>query len=171
MKTKPFRLYNVFFPFPLVFLYYAAFEWGWLLPINYVFDTLITYLCFRYCGTENTMERTFSVSWKICLLGFAADIIGGMILVSAAFPPAWFSSAFPHFYMNISMMYRGNNFKTVWGYLFILLAVILTGILIYVFDRRLLIKHTDEKTAHRTALALAVLTAPYLFFILPVRQV
>ncbi len=169
MKKRPFILHNVIFPFPLMPVYYAGAYWGWLIPANYAVDTLIAFLCLRKLNVPDYKHKALKISWVICLMGFLADIIGGMILVLLAFPPGWFQAVFPRFYMQVSLMFRGNNYRTGWGYLVILAVIVLTGFIIYKGDKKILKGITDEKTAVLTAAALAVFTAPYLFFILPVQ--
>ena len=59
-----------------------------------------------------------------------------------------------------------NPFTNVFSVLILLAAILLSGLCIYCLDRRILEKHgLSAQQAKTTALALAVITAPYLYLL------
>ncbi len=152
-ETKITRYYNILFPIwmlmwhPLLFIV--------LVPVNYLMDTFILY----FSLLDETMRKAFrrKHSWKICLMGFLADFIGAAFLFA------------------IIMLMEGNNelvnaicfdpFHDFLAFLIIVVAVMISAVIIYFGDLWILKKAClDEKQAKRSALFMAILTAPYLFF-------
>ena len=157
----PVRLYNVIFPIWLLFL--VPVTWLVALPGNLIIDCAVVLLALF--AMKHTQKRAVlrHVWWRIWLFGFAADFVGALLLIPSMFllgylPEPWDSWLEPVMY---------NPFKSWLAFLVTLIAVVLSGLCIYLFDRRALrsCSALDDHQRHIVALTLAVITAPWLFFI------
>lgn len=155
------RLYNVIFPFWLLFLF--PFTWLIALPGNLAIDcavVLLTLLALKHNDKKSVLKQVW---WKIWLLGFAADFVGVAMLIPSMFvlgslPEPWDTWLEPVMY---------NPFKSWLAFVVTLIAVVLSGVCIYFFDRLALRKCSalDDRQRHILALVLAIVTAPWTFFI------
>ena len=153
------RYYNVLFPiwmlvwYPLLFIV--------LIPANYLVDTFVLSFSLKEESIRKPFRRKHS--WKICLMGFLADFIGSAFLFA------------------IIMLTDGNYelvnaicydpFHNPLAFLIILVAVAISAVVIYFGDLWILKKAgLDEAQARRSALFLAILTAPY-FFLFPTKLI
>lgn len=147
------KLYNVLFPIWMLMWYPLLFVI--LIPANYLMDTFVL----SFSLMDESLRKPFrrKHSWKICLMGFLADFIGSAFLFA------------------IIMLTDGNNelvnaicfdpFHNLLAFLIILVAVAISAVLLYFGDLWILKKAgLDERQAKRSALFMAILTAPYLFF-------
>ena len=103
------------------------------------------------------------VWWKVWLLGFGADFVGVALLLPALFmagylPEPWDGWVEPVMY---------NCWKSPLAFLWTTAAVALAGVCIYFFDKWALGKcsHLTGRERHIVALTLAIVTAPWTFFI------
>ncbi len=152
-KTKVTKLYNVLFPIWMLMWYPLLFVI--LIPANYLMDTFVL----SFSLMDESLRKPFrrKHTWKICLMGFLADFVGSAFLFA------------------IIMLTEGNNelvnaicfdpFHNLLAFLIILAAVAISAVLLYFGDLWILKKAgLDERQAKRSALFMAILTAPYLFF-------
>jgi len=160
--NKQVRLYNILLP---VWLILCIPSWLWLLliPGNLAVDCLVCTLtlCALKCAQKKSVLKT--VWWKLWLLGFAADAVGIAWLMLG-----WaLTIPFGEVWENSVGHILHNPFVHPAAFLWALAAVALAGVCIYFWDRRVLRKcgELDTRQQHITALAMAVLTAPWLFFI------
>lgn len=158
---KQTRLYNVILPIWLLFLFPQV--WLIVLPGNLLIDCLV--VLFTLMALKHTQKKAVlkQVWWKIWLLGFAADFVGVAVLMPAMFmagslPEPWDSWVTPVMY---------NCWKSPLAFLWTAAAVALAGTCIYFFDKRAMGKCDllTDRERHLTALSLAVITAPWTFFI------
>lgn len=155
------RLYNVIFPIWLLFLFPVA--WLIALPGNLLIDcavVLLTLLALKHTQKRAVLKQVW---WKVWLLGFAADFVGVLILLPSMFllgflPEPWDTWLEPVMY---------NPFKSWLAFALTLIAVALSGVCIYFFDRWAMRRCSalDDRQRHVVALALAITTAPWTFFI------
>jgi hypothetical protein len=157
-KPKGIILYNVIFP-----LWIAIYFWPLILiPLigNLVIDGAVIILALQI----NRVRLRRNALWKWILsawgLGFLADVIGTLLLISASLAnDSWFQ--FASFY-NIGYGIGKDPLSA----LVLLLVTAFCGWLIYRFNRWLGRKAgVEEAVAHRVALAMGVITAPWLFLI------
>ena len=149
------RIYNVLFPLWLLVWIPSPF-WLILIPANYLIDRLVLGLSLP----KDEMRERFlpGVTWKVCLAGFAADIAGSLILLGILSIQKLPSS--------VTYALQFNAFGDPLALVMTLGAVAVSGVLIFLFDRRILAKAgLSSSPAGRTAMRLAVITAPYLFLI------
>ena len=152
MKKNGIRLYNVMFPVWLL-IWFPSWLWLLLIPGNYLIDRLV--LRWSLSGSEERDRFCRRHCWKICLAGFFADFVGSLLLFAlyCLSPTGRFGNALAF-----------NAFASLPAFLATVLAILLSGVLIYLLDGWILTKVGLEKErAKNAALRLALITAPYLF--------
>ena len=147
------RLYNVLFP---AWMFYLFPSWLWLviLPANFAVDSLVLCLAMRRLGIAGRREIWGKSIIRIWAFGFLSDFLGalltlGLMLLIDAFHLSWDIYLFP-----------GTTLLAIPG-------VVLSGVLIYLLDRRYAFAKclSDERQIHELSLALAFFTAPYAMLI------
>ena len=167
---KEIRLYNVFFPVWLLLLFYPLY-WIAVLPVNFGVDLLVIVLTLRALHTEDIKTKAKKSIWKVWGFGFAADILGGILMFSTQFIGMFLEKHFPAadtwWYDNMVNSTMFNAFENIFAFLWVLLCVAFSGLLIYLFNNKIALKKaiTDPAERKKLALALAIFTAPYTFFI------
>ncbi len=155
------RLYNVIFPVWLLFL--VPVVWLIVIPANLLIDCAVVLV--TLCALKHGQKRAVlkQVWWKIWLLGFAADFVGVALLLPAMF----LSSVLPDPVWDLVEPVMYNCFLSPAAFVWTGLAVALSGVCIYVFDRLVLRSCSllSPRHQHILALSLAVITAPWTFFI------
>ena len=158
---KQTRLYNVIFPVWMLFLLPPV--WLIALPGNLLIDcgvVLLTLVTLKHTQKKAVLKQVW---WKIWVLGFAADFVGVAVLLPAMFLTSAVSKDFRPFIEPV--MY--NCWKSPLAFLWTAAAVAVSGVCIYFFDRRAMrsCQHLTDRERHLTALSLATITAPWMFFI------
>ena len=159
MKKNEIRLYNILLPLWLLMFMPPALLVT--IPVNFAVDSAVLFLASHFvCRKMGKMLWKKSIL-KVFLLGFLADLIPAAILFALLFllegtpAEAFYSAAVT------------NPLSGVGSALIIFCAVLTASALIYVFDRFIAFKNTglEKSQVHRLALFMAVLTAPWSFFI------
>lgn len=158
MKTREMRLYNMILPVWLLWIFPQV--WLVILPGNLLVDVLVVFFVLLALKRKDKGQLLKRLWWRVWLRGFAADAIGVAWLLLAlilydAFKMTWLGP----------VMY--DPFAHPAAFLWTLAAVAISGVCIYFFDRKVL-HETDGLTSretHRIALSLAIVTAPWTFFI------
>lgn len=158
---KQTRLYNVIFPIWMLFLFPQV--WLIALPGNLLIDCLV--VLFTLMALKHTQKKAVlkQIWWKIWLFGFAADFVGLALLILAL---PLMSIAPSHIEALIApVMY--NCWKSPVAFVWTAAAVALAGFFIYHFDEHVMssCEQLTDRERHLIALALAVITAPWMFFI------
>ena len=157
---KSVRLYNVILPIWLLVLFPQM--WLIVLPGNLIMDCAVLLAVLTVMKREDKEAVTKKLWWRFWLLGFGADAIGvawmvlGLVLVLAR--PAW----------EDTLGYiTHNSFAHPVAFLWTLAGVALAGVCIYFFDKKAMTAcpQLDAHQRHKIALAMAIITAPWLFFI------
>lgn len=159
---KQTRLYNVILPIWMI----AALPsplWLAVLPGNLLVDCAVlffTLLALKHTRKGAVVKRLW---WKLWLLGFAADAIGVVWMLLGLLGYIPFGTAWEDTVSHAAH----NPFHNPWAFLWTLAGVALSGVCIYFFDRRAMKSCglLTDRERHITALVMAVVTAPYLFFI------
>jgi len=158
---KQTRLYNVILPIWILFLFPQV--WLIALPGNLLIDCLV--VLFTLMALKHTQKRAVlkQVWWKIWLLGFGADFVGVAVLLPAMSLTSAASRDFRPFIEPV--MY--NCWKSPLAFLWTAAAVALAGVCIYFFDKWAMrsCQQLNDRERHLTALSLAIITAPWMFFI------
>ena len=162
MKNKTIRFYNIILPVWLL-IWWPSWLWLLLIPVNYLIDLLVSVLSMKQTGVEDYRKKALKHSWKICLAGFLADFVGAAFLLAIFYLtdivlPNEIGEA-----ISYGLAWKPNLLSI----LIILIAIAISGTVIYLLDKRILRKDTDlnPEQIHRIALNLAIFTAPYLFLI------
>lgn len=158
---KQTRLYNVIFPIWMLFLFPQV--WLIALPGNLLIDcgvVLLTLMALKHTNKRAVLKQVW---WKIWLLGFGADFAG----IAALMPAMFLVSSAPKDVRPLIEPVMYNCWKSPVAFLWTAGAVALAGVCIYFFDKRALrsCEHLSPRERHLTALSLAVITAPWMFFI------
>ena len=158
------RLYNVIFPVWMMFLVPQV--WLIALPGNLVIDVVVLAVTLKVLGHGSKLAVVKELWWKFWLFGFLADFVGVAALLPCPFLMILLEPAAPWLYDALSPVMH-NPFLSLPALAWVGEAVALAGYCIYRFDRRamkdcVLLSETEK---HRIALTMAVVTAPWLFFI------
>lgn len=160
------KLYNVLFP--LWFLLLVPISWLIVIPANFVIDLLALLLAMKLLRMPDIGKNLKSAVLKSWLAGFAADLVGGgamfLSVLAGEFLPGPVRSWVYH---NITEAVMVNPFSSVGGFLWTAVCVALAGGIIYLLNLKFCLKKTTLSLAQKRklALAMALVTAPYLFFV------
>ena len=140
---KEVRLYNVLLPVWLLWIFPQV--WLVILPGNLLIDCLVLTGALFVLKHRNKWAVVRKLWWKFWLLGFLADFVGVLWMVVA---------------LSIVSNAEANSWWTLAG-------VTLAGYCIYRFDKWAMKSCVllSEGERHKIALAMAMITAPWLFFI------
>lgn len=168
-KYKKVTLYNLIFPIWLL-VWIPSWFWLILLPANYCIDRLVFTVSSKKQKGELSNHFFRKHTWKLWLFGFLSDFIGSVLLVLPLLLPVpekvaknYNQSGFGKFMNGLQF----NAFSNVGALLYTLFAVAVSGLMIYLFDRRVIFKtgeFTKEQT-NRIAFIMAIITAPYLYLL------
>ena len=157
---KEVKLRNVFFPIWLFFAFPPVILIS--LPINFIVDSIVLLLGSKVLKIKNLKEIYKKTIFKIFMFGFLADIIGALMLLATQFIPGEF------WYQNVLAPLMFNPFHTVFSFIYCVISIIITGIFIYLFNKKITFKNIDldEKNKKKLCIIIAVFTAPF-FFLIP----
>ena len=189
-QKQSITLYNILFPVWLL-VWIPSPLWLLLIPLNFVIDYVVLYKSLpddaeREKNVSNGRQGSKSLSddvernkifsggvsrkafcntyaWKICAAGFAADFIGSLFLFAA------FMITSSHKLDSLRQISHGlglNPFESFAAFLIVACSILLAAYCIYRFDLHILKRAgLSEEQGRKSALWLAVATAPYLFLL------
>ena len=163
---KEIKLYNAFFPVWLIMLSPKILLI--VLPANFAIDFFVIFLSSKYLKLSDSSKIAKENVIKTWIFGFIADIVGAIILLHS--PIIVNAFGYSSWWMkNIANAIFGNPFSSIYSFIFACACVIISGFLIYVLNYHCNFKYNDltEKQKKAICLALAVFTAPVLFFLPP----
>ena len=158
-RTKEVKLYNVLFPIWFLMLY--PITWLLVIPGNFIIDSLVLLLGMYLLKIDEKKDFYKNNILKVFLFGFLADLIGSLfLLLTYAFGEnEWW-------YEYILAPVSENPYDNVYALLYTCMAVVISGVLIYVFNRFISFRKVKEISKRRIlSLILAIMTTPYLFLI------
>ena len=137
------KLYNVLFPFWMLLLFPQV--WLFVLPGNFIIDSLVLLISIFLLKIENKKGFYKENILKIFGFGMLSDIIGSayMLIMMICF--------------EIGRM--GDEFYLT------LPALVISAVCIFLFNYYITLKNYDKKVRFRISLIFAVVTAPYTFLI------
>ena len=147
---KTVKLYNMILPIWLIFLY-PTFLWLFILPLNFLIDSLVVLIVKRVRKIESCRRVWQSSILKVWIFGFLSDFVGaGVVLL-----------------MELGLCEVINTYKFPGLTLISLPGVLVAGVLIYLFNRYISFRRCDLDLPDVKAMALwlAVATAPYTMLI------
>ncbi len=157
------RLYNMILPVWILWLFPQLLVF--VAPANLLVDCLVlalTLAALKHQGKRAVVKELWCKFW---LRGFGADFLGVLFLLAGAFTADALSDIPWTAGMHEAIMY--NPFLHPLAFLWVLLGVALAGVCIYFFDLRAM-KDCDlltQREKHVVALTMAIVTAPWLFFL------
>lgn len=158
---KQTKLYNVILPIWLLLLFPQM--WLIVVPGNLIVDCavlLITLAVLKHQKKRTVLKQLW---WKFWLLGFAADAIGVAWMMLG-----WtFSFPFGDGWEDTVGHIAHNAFAHPAAFLWTLAGTAIAGACIYFFDKKAMSKCDllTGRERHVIALAMAIVTAPWLFFV------
>lgn len=165
-KSKYINLYNVIFPIWLLWI--LPITWIVVLPANFIIDSAVIIITLMFFKIKNIKTITKKAVIKTWLFGFLADIIGTLIMFSSNLIEFDYDTSIGKWwYDNISSAVSYNPFKSIYSILWVILCIIITSTLIYIFNYKICFNNTELNIIQRkkVAFSLAIFTAPYLFII------
>ena len=161
MKQRETRLYNVLLPIWL--LWVVPKVWIVILPGNLIIDCAVLLLALAALKHQDKWAVVKQLWWKFWILGFVADAVGMAWLflgwaLSVPLGKVWEDTV-------VHIIH--NAFDNLWAFLWMLAGVALSGLCIYLLDRLAMRRCTllTEREKQRIALTMAIVTAPWTFFI------
>ena len=150
-KNRSIRLYNVMFP--IWFFYFFPVAWVLILPVNFAVDSLVILLsarCQKLVGLGGIWKKHILPVWGF---GFLADLLGAAVTFGIYLLTVESTSMNVHFF-------PGATLISIPG-------VVLAGVLIYFFNKKVTFRRSelDPIAIHRLCLHLAIFTAPYTMLI------
>ena len=161
MEKKPVRLYNILLPIWLLWIFPQV--WLVILPGNLLIDCAVLLLALAALRIPAKRPVLRRVWWRLWLNGFLADGAGVAWMVlgmfSAASGEGWWAE-------NLTPI-TGSPFRSPLALAWTLIGVAVAGVCIWFLDRRALRRcpELDGRQRHIATLALAVVTAPWLFLV------
>lgn len=154
------KLYNVLFPIWLLWLFPQVL--AVVIPGNLAIDCLVLLLTLLALKHTEKGAVVKAVWWKFWLLGFAADLVG-----TAWMMLGWYLMELPALDGVVSYIDMVRPFTNPIAFFWTLAGVTIAGVCIYFFDKRAMKKcgALDGRQRHIIALTMAVVTAPWLFFL------
>lgn len=155
-SKKGVRVYNVLFPIWMLFLFFPQ-VWLVVLPGNFLIDSLVLVLAMKFLQVAGKKEVWKKSIVRVWCYGFLADLIGAAALV-----------AFLYADVHLGLDLFDYSFQNSLGQmLYSLPAVALSGVIIYLLNKKFAFGKTalSMEQRHKLALALAIFTAPYTFMI------
>lgn len=154
---KNIKLFNVIFP--IWFLLLFPMTWLVILPANYIIDSialLISLSLFKVANKKKIYKKTI---FKIWIFGFIADMISSAVLYTSQF--------LPNKFYDITSAVSYNPFENIFGVIYVILAVIISGYCIYIFNMKYIFRKIEIGISKKIAISvvIAILTAPYAFLI------
>lgn len=157
--TKDIKFYEIVFPVWLLFIFPLC--WFAVIPIYFALCSLIVVLAMLCFRIEDKKKFFKSNIFKIFLIGFLANLFGGLLLFITQFFEK--NEVIDEF---LSVPLSTNPYDNIWSLLYTVVAVLISGGLIYLFNRVITFRKEKNKKLKRAfSLVLAIFTAPYLFLI------
>jgi len=140
----------------------------WLIPplffivaiLNFIIDSIVVLITEKILKLEDMFSKYKKVIFKVWIFGFLADFIGALFLfiTSALFDD-----------LNIPIKYNidYNPFGNIYALIITVIGILIAGILIFIFNKKICFKKIDitEKQRFILSLVMAIVTAPYLFLL------
>ena len=163
-ETKEIKLYNVIFPVWFLLIFPPI--WLIIIPLNLIIDSIIVYICMKKNNVNDIKEKLKKIIFKVVCFGFLADIIGGIFMYASVFLEIFVEDS-KWLVDNLINPVMFNPFSSVFGLIYTILAMMISSILIYIFNYKYTFNkiELDDKIKKRISLVLAIVTTPILFLL------
>ena len=164
---KQVRLYNVIFPIWVLMFWPNPPVILITLFGNLAIDALVLYLALRALKVPDRGGVMKKAWWRVWRNGFLADIIGAAWLALGLFGAMALDAKGASWVYNFGIAMTLNPFRHPLALVWTAVGAAIAGVCIYFFDKRALKKceDLDDHQRHTAALVMAIVTAPWLFFI------
>ncbi|MCI8335824.1 MAG: hypothetical protein HFI72_01450 [Peptococcaceae bacterium] len=153
------RCYNVIFPVWFLLLFPIA--WLYAMPANFIIDSIVLLLALHMLKVEEKGKIYKKTILGVWAFGFIADIVGAAsLLLSQLELGEWWQN-------QVTMPVILNPWTSIPGFAMVFLSLVLAGGLIYFLNYKFLFSKLPQvgAKAKRLCLALAIITAPYLYLV------
>ena len=165
---KEIKLYNLLFPMWLL----------WAMPPfiiacgvgNLLIDAAVLLITEKCLKVKQSFKKNASSIFKAWGLGFVADFVGaGFLFAISSILYALGTSFEGLAYLNdnVRLSVDYDPFANVFALLLTILAIAISGVCIYFFNKKISLKKIDmtERQKRIVSLIMALVTSPYLFLI------
>lgn len=157
------KVYNLLLPIWLI-IFLPSWLWLLLIPANYLIDRVVLRWSLGDMPEKGLFCRKHN--WKICLAGFASDFAGAMMLFALNQILLGVSDEAGSFIDKAADGMMFDPFSNVLSLIIVIAAIVVSAVCIYKLDQSILIKiGLDVKQAKKSAIRLALITAPYVYLI------
>ena len=162
-KESRVTLYNILLPI-WILVFWPSWLWLILIPANYLIDRIVLRWSLGDMPEKGGFCRRHT--WKVCIAGFVADGVGALLLFAVfMFSAVVEETKVGEIFQDIAYGVGFNPFSDILAFLVVVAAVLVAMLLIYLLDRWILKRAgLDMEQVKKSAIRLAVITAPYLFF-------
>lgn len=151
------KLYNILLPLWLL-IFLPSYLWLVLIPLNYIIDRVVLRWSLGDMADKGLFCRKHT--WKICIAGFLSDFAGALILLGASLVLGESSEKA----QDIGSAIMFDPFSNLPGLLIVVAGIAVSAVCIYFLDKWILRRTgLDPQQVKRSAIRLALITAPYLF--------
>ena len=144
--------------------------WPFVIPIVTVFYSIVLYLIMLYLKIDKPLKKLRETIIKVTFWGFLCDLIIFVIILLIAFVGAKTINPTSNFYYWFEKIYfndlEKNQLGNIFAFLTIFIPMVLSRVINYKLNKRYTFSKLDieEENKKKLALAIAIFTAPYLFF-------
>ena len=157
------KIYNILLPIWLI-IFFPSWLWLLLIPANYLIDRIVLMWSLGDMPEKGLFCRNHN--WKICLAGFASDYAGAILLFALNQLMCGMNDDVNSFISKAADGLMLNPFSNVLSLVIVIAAIVLSAVCIYKLDKSILTKAgLDIDQAKKSAIRLAIITAPYVYLI------
>ncbi len=157
------KIYNILLPIWLI-IFFPSWLWLLLIPANYLIDRIVLMWSLGDMPEKGLFCRNHN--WKICLAGFASDYAGAILLFALNQLMFGMNDDVNSFISKAADGLMLNPFSNVLSLVIVIAAIVLSAVCIYKLDKSILTKAgLDIDQAKKSAIRLAIITAPYVYLI------
>ena len=157
------KIYNILLPIWLI-IFFPSWLWLLLIPANYLIDRIVLMWSLGDMPEKGLFCRNHN--WKICLAGFASDYAGAILLFALNQLMFGMNDDVNSFISKAADGLMLNPFSNVLSLVIVIAAIVLSAVCIYKLDKSILTKAgLDIDQAKKSAIKLAIITAPYVYLI------
>ena len=157
------KVYNLLLPIWLL-IFFPSWLWLLLIPANYLIDRIVLMWSLGDMPEKGLFCRKHN--WIICLAGFASDFAGAILLFALNQLMFELNDNVNSFIYKAADGLMFNPFSNVLSLIIVIATIALSAVCIYKLDKSILIKAgLDIDQAKKSAIRLAIITAPYVYLI------
>ena len=154
---------------PIWFFWIIPLCWPIIILVSTVFYSILMYIFMLCLKIDNPLKKLRKIVIRMTFLGFLCDLIfGGFLFVLELVVENVISKAdFFYWYKNFFLgAFNSNPYKLIFSVLTMCIPMVLSRILNYKLNKKYTFSKLDidDEKKKKLALAIAIFTAPYIFF-------